>query len=197
MNHRLPGLSVHGVLQATIPEWTATASSRGSSQPRDWTHISYVSCTVGWVLNKHHMGNPQKAISNSTTISLHPRFYQQPDRNSRCGRFVRSLSNVTSIQEHQHVRLSHEFLENSIHPLSTVWIHAEKVIYKDFEKLLSLSPPGVHGLSTTLLPSSPPAERQDTVESSTPETGNYHALKATTATAKQIPSRIYWFNSPC
>ena len=33
-----------GFLQAIILEWVAVPSSRGSSQPRDWTQISYVSC---------------------------------------------------------------------------------------------------------------------------------------------------------
>ena len=32
-----PGSSVHGILQARILEWVAMPSSRGSSQPRDWT----------------------------------------------------------------------------------------------------------------------------------------------------------------
>ena len=39
-----PGSSVHGILQARLLEWVAMSSSRGSSQPRDQTHISYVSC---------------------------------------------------------------------------------------------------------------------------------------------------------
>ena len=39
-----------GVLQARILEWVAMPSSRGSSWPRDGTHISYVSCTGRWVL---------------------------------------------------------------------------------------------------------------------------------------------------
>ena len=41
---------VHGILQAKILEWVALSSSRGSSQPRDGTHVSWVSCTVGWIL---------------------------------------------------------------------------------------------------------------------------------------------------
>ena len=36
---------VHGIPQARILEWVATSFSRGSSPPRDWTHISYISCT--------------------------------------------------------------------------------------------------------------------------------------------------------
>ena len=35
---------VHSILQARLPVWVAISSSRGSSQPRDWTHISCVSC---------------------------------------------------------------------------------------------------------------------------------------------------------
>ena len=39
-----PGSSVHGILQARILEWIAMPSSRGFSQPRHQTCISYVSC---------------------------------------------------------------------------------------------------------------------------------------------------------
>ena len=35
----LPGSSVHGIMQASILEWIAMPSSRGSSQPRDRTHL--------------------------------------------------------------------------------------------------------------------------------------------------------------
>ena len=43
-----PGSSVHGILQARILEWVAMPSSRGSSPPRDWTHISYIACIGRW-----------------------------------------------------------------------------------------------------------------------------------------------------
>ena len=46
----LPGSSVHANLQATIMEWVAVSSSRGSSQPRYRTHISCVSCICMRVL---------------------------------------------------------------------------------------------------------------------------------------------------
>ena len=46
----LPGSSVHGILQARILEWVAIPSSRGSSWPRDQTHISYISCIGRQVL---------------------------------------------------------------------------------------------------------------------------------------------------
>ena len=41
MDCSLPGSSVHGILQAGVLEWVA---SRGSSLPKDWTHIS---CLAG------------------------------------------------------------------------------------------------------------------------------------------------------
>ena len=42
-----PGSSVLGTLQARILEWVAMPSSRGSSWPRDRTHVSCISCTAG------------------------------------------------------------------------------------------------------------------------------------------------------
>ena len=46
----LPGSSVHGIFQARILEWVAISYSRGSSQPRDWTWISCISCIGRQVL---------------------------------------------------------------------------------------------------------------------------------------------------
>ena len=43
--------SVHGILQARILEWVAISSSRGSSQPKDQTHVSYVSALAGRFFN--------------------------------------------------------------------------------------------------------------------------------------------------
>ena len=42
-----PGSWVHGIFQARILEWVAISFSSGSSQSRDWTHISCVSWTAG------------------------------------------------------------------------------------------------------------------------------------------------------
>ena len=38
------GSSVHGIFQSRILEWVAIPFSWGSSRPRDWTHVSCVSC---------------------------------------------------------------------------------------------------------------------------------------------------------
>ena len=40
----LPGSSVHGIFQARILKWFAISYSRGSSWPRNWNHVSCVSC---------------------------------------------------------------------------------------------------------------------------------------------------------
>ena len=43
----LRGSSVHRISQTGILEWAAISSSRGSSQPRDQTHVS---CAGKWIL---------------------------------------------------------------------------------------------------------------------------------------------------
>ena len=67
LSHRLcdpmdcspPGSSVHGILQARILEWVAIPSSRGSSWPRDQTHISWLSCIAGGFSTTEPPGKPQ------------------------------------------------------------------------------------------------------------------------------------------
>ena len=51
MDCSLPGSAVHGILQAKVLEWVAMPSSRGSSPPRDQTHVSCVSFIGRWVLD--------------------------------------------------------------------------------------------------------------------------------------------------
>ena len=64
MDHSPRGSYVHGILQARILEWVAVPSSRESSQPKDQTQVSYVSCIGRWVLHHwHHPGSPQSALS--------------------------------------------------------------------------------------------------------------------------------------
>ena len=46
MDRSPPGSPVHRILQARILEWVAMPSSKGSSQPRDQTHISRSSALV-------------------------------------------------------------------------------------------------------------------------------------------------------
>ena len=56
-----PGSSVCGILQARIPEWVAVPSSRGSSQPRDWTCNCYILCIGRQVLCQWcYLGSPRR-----------------------------------------------------------------------------------------------------------------------------------------
>ena len=57
MDRSPPGSSVHRILQARILEWTSMPSSRGSSRPRDQTHIFYASCIGRQVLYECHLGS--------------------------------------------------------------------------------------------------------------------------------------------
>ena len=50
MDHSPSGSSVHEILRGRVLEWVAISSSRGSSWPRDWTHVSYISCIGRWIL---------------------------------------------------------------------------------------------------------------------------------------------------
>ena len=59
-----PVSSVHGLLQARILEWVAIPLSRGSSRPKNWTHVSWVSCIGMQVLyHQHHLGSPPRLPS--------------------------------------------------------------------------------------------------------------------------------------
>ena len=55
MDYSLSGSSVHGILQVRILEWVAMLSSRGSSRPRDQTHVFCISCIGRWI--PHHLSH--------------------------------------------------------------------------------------------------------------------------------------------
>ena len=54
------GSSVHEILQARILEWIAMPFSRGSFQPKDWTHVS---CNAGGSLPLSYWGSPWWSIA--------------------------------------------------------------------------------------------------------------------------------------
>ena len=56
MDCSLSGSSVHGIFQARMLKWVAIAFSRGSSQPRDRTQVSGISCNGRWTLPLSHLG---------------------------------------------------------------------------------------------------------------------------------------------
>ena len=70
----LPGSSVHGIFQARILEWVAISFSRGSSQPRDWTHVSCISCIAGGFFTHWAIGEAQqdeKEAQEGRDICIH------------------------------------------------------------------------------------------------------------------------------
>ena len=68
MDYRLPGSTVHRILQASMLEWVAMPFSRGSSRPRDQTLVSCVSCIGRWIIYHWAPRKPQSAYSSA----LHP-----------------------------------------------------------------------------------------------------------------------------
>ena len=63
MDWSLPDLSVHGILQARILEWVPRLSSRGSSQPKDQTRISCVSCIGRWIVYHQDIWEADKEVN--------------------------------------------------------------------------------------------------------------------------------------
>ena len=60
-----PGFSVHGISQARILEWVAISFSRGSSPPRDGTHVS---CIAGRFFTTEPNGKPTQIVFYLITI---------------------------------------------------------------------------------------------------------------------------------
>ena len=58
-----PGSSAHGISQARTLHWVPISSSRGSSRPRDQTHISGVSCIEGGFFTTELPGKPSLTLS--------------------------------------------------------------------------------------------------------------------------------------
>ena len=97
-NSDLPGSSVHGILQAKILEWVAIPFSRGSSWPRDQTHISYISHNYPLPTFKS-----EKAMApHSSTFTYKIPWMEEPGRLHSMG----SLELDTTERLHFHFSLS-------------------------------------------------------------------------------------------
>ena len=57
-----PGSSVHGILQARRLEWVAMPSSRGSSRPRDQTHVSFITGGLFTTQSPRKPGKPLNTV---------------------------------------------------------------------------------------------------------------------------------------
>ena len=67
MDCGLPGSPVHGIYQARILEWVAFPFSRGSSQPKDQTHIS---CIAGGFFTIWATKTPGTVSRDPLTVAL-------------------------------------------------------------------------------------------------------------------------------
>ena len=83
------GSSVHGIFQARILEWVAIPFRR-SSQPRDWTHISYVSCIGRWILYQCTTWEAPDCccyckVTSVVSDSVRPHPWDSPGKNTGVG----------------------------------------------------------------------------------------------------------------
>ena len=91
MDCSLPGFSVHGISQARILEWVAIFFSRGSSQHKDETHVSWIG---RWILYQRNKCDtywnmprvvPDTSVQNGWVLVVHscstlydPMYWSQP-----------------------------------------------------------------------------------------------------------------------
>ena len=99
--------------QARILEWVAISYSRGSSWPRDWTHISCFSCMGRQILNQVcHRGNPNMCWQWNITLPWERRRfchlwghgwtlsdYAKWSKSERAGQIVLMISFVCEIEK--------------------------------------------------------------------------------------------------
>ena len=73
MDFSLPGSSVHEISHIRILEWIPISFSRGSSQLRDWTHVS---CTAGRLFTTELSGKPT-IHKNNICMGLYTYIYKR------------------------------------------------------------------------------------------------------------------------
>ena len=62
MDYSTSGSFVHGISQARILEWVAIPSSRGSSRPRDQTHVS---CLLHWQADSLPLSHQESPVESN------------------------------------------------------------------------------------------------------------------------------------
>ena len=71
MDCSLPSSSVHGILQDRILEWISIPFSRGSSQPRDQSRVSCITCGLFTIWATREAPFLSKNTSNSSGFLKH------------------------------------------------------------------------------------------------------------------------------
>ena len=98
MDCNLPGSSVHGIFQTRIQNWVAISFSRGSSQPRDQTRISCVSCFGRRVFNHW---------TTWDTWNYKKPYYWAPPVPPSCGRLLPGITGRAWAQDSENNRQSY------------------------------------------------------------------------------------------
>ena len=83
MDYGPPGTSFHGILQERILEWVAISFSRGSSQPRDRTCVSCISCLGRQIVyhcapGKYRIEAPFSSVAQSCPTLCDPMGCSRP-----------------------------------------------------------------------------------------------------------------------
>ena len=93
-----PGSSVHGILQARILQWVAISSSRGFSQPRDQTWVSWIGRWIlyPWATREAQLEalQPGNVRNKEHFILAFPHFFQNDEIKSWS---IPTLENLTLI----------------------------------------------------------------------------------------------------
>ena len=124
-----PGSSVHGISQERTLEWVVISVSKGSSQPRDRTHISSILCIAGrfltnsfqfYCLNSNlylytsHTFHPKVSPSGGSKSSFHIHGSQDNECLRWCqyhGRGKSGIVALTAIVPNASAQLSHVLLK--------------------------------------------------------------------------------------
>ena len=113
-----PGSSVHGILQARILEWVALPSFRGSSWPRDWTHISCDSCIAGMLIIAEQLQKPMSiylSICVSMYVFIHTYTHTHTHTHIWVFQVTQMIKNILSLPENHVWSLGQEDpLENGM-----------------------------------------------------------------------------------
>ena len=118
MDCSLPGTSVHGIYRARILELVAISSSRGSSQPKDQTHVAYI---TGRLFTTDPPGKPLRNIT--ITLNLLPFSSLTQSCPSLCAPMDCSMPGLPVHHEHPEPTQTHVYRVGDAiqpsHPLSS------------------------------------------------------------------------------
>ena len=102
--------TVHGIHQARILEWVAFPFSRGSSQPRDWTQVSYIGGEffISWATREAHFmayrwGNSERLYFLG--LQNHYRWWLQTWNYKILVPWKKSYDNLDKVLKHRDITL--------------------------------------------------------------------------------------------